>query len=72
MRSEHNINLRSYYGYAIDPNTGSKSGIYPLLNGRTQSLHYPNFYYGGLNSSLTPQGPVQSSAQILPSITIIK
>ena len=72
MRSEHNVPLRTHYSYSVNPSTNAKTGVYPLLNGRMQSLHYPNFYYGGVNSNLTPVGPVQSSAQILPSITIIK
>jgi RHS repeat-associated protein len=72
MRAEHRISLRTHYSYSVDPNTGAKTGVFPLLNSSMRSVYYPNFQYGGINSNLQPAGVVQSPAQILPSITIIR
>ena len=42
----------------------------PLLNGRIKSAHYPNFYYGGLNSNASPAPAIINNAQIVPSVII--
>jgi len=72
MRAEHHISLRTHYSYSMNPNTGAKTGVFPLLNSSMRSVYYPNFQYGGINSNLQLAGVVQSPAQILPSIAIIR
>jgi hypothetical protein len=41
-----------------------------LSSGRIKTAHYPNFYYGGLNSNASPVPAIINNAQIVPSVII--
>ena len=68
LRNEHNLPLRTHYR-ALDSQGGVIESM-PLLNGRIKSAHYPNFYYGGLNSNASPAPAIINNAQIVPSVII--
>lgn len=67
LRNEHNIPLRTHYRYLHE---GTVIESLSLLNGRIKSAHYPNFNYGGLNSSISPAPAISSKAQTIPTIII--
>lgn len=68
LRNEHNLPLRTHYRASDSQGTVIES--MQLLNGRINSAHYPNFYYGGLNSNISPAPAIINNAQIVPSVII--